>query len=86
MHDVWAGVVVHEIESIAIRDKVSSKLVRREIATGSKAISTNLDHPEIEPTVVSSQSLGMVTVNIDSTTVSSGSNVETSEPITALST
>ena len=66
-----SGIVTPEMEFAAIREGVSAKFVRDEIAAGRAVLPANKNHPESEPMVIGSKFLVKVNANIGTSAVTS---------------
>jgi len=69
----WArkGEVTPEMEFVAIREGMEPELVRSEVARGRAIIPANINHPELEPTVIGRAFKVKINANIGNSAVSS---------------
>jgi len=74
-----AGIVTPEMEYAAIREshgrgdtRITPEFVRDEIAAGRAILPANINHPELEPTVIGRNFLVKINANIGNSAVSSG--------------
>ena len=74
MHYARRGEITHEMEFVALREGVSTNLVRVEIATGRAIIPANINHPELEPMIIGRKFLVKINANIGNSAV--GSSIE----------
>ncbi|WP_329066265.1 phosphomethylpyrimidine synthase ThiC [Streptomyces sp. NBC_01429] len=66
-----AGEITPEMEYVAIRENVSTEVVREEIAAGRAVLPANVNHPEIEPMIIGKRFLVKVNANIGNSAVTS---------------
>lgn len=71
MHYARKGIITPEMEFIAIRENVTSELVRDEVARGRAIIPSNINHPEAEPMIIGSKFHVKINANIGNSAVSS---------------
>ncbi len=69
----WArkGEITPEMEFVAIREGMDPELVRDEVARGRAIIPANINHPELEPTVIGRAFRVKINANIGNSAVSS---------------
>ena len=67
-----AGIVTEEMEYVAAKERVSSELIREEVARGRAIIPANINHPELEPMVIGKRFKTKINANIGNSAVSSG--------------
>jgi phosphomethylpyrimidine synthase len=71
MHFARLGRITEEMEFVAQREKISSALVRDEIAAGRLIIPANINHPEVEPMAIGVASRCKINANIGNSAVTS---------------
>jgi len=71
MHFARLGTITEEMEFVAAREKISSTLVRDEIAAGRLIIPANINHPEVEPMAIGVASRCKINANIGNSAVTS---------------
>jgi phosphomethylpyrimidine synthase len=71
------GVITPEMEFVAVREGVSSDVVRDEIARGRAIIPANVNHPESEPMIIGRTFLVKINANIGNSAVASSIEEET---------
>ncbi len=71
MHYARRGIVTPEMEFAAIREGMSSEVVRREIAEGRAILPANVNHPESEPMLIGREFLVKINANIGNSAVAS---------------
>ena len=71
MHFARLGRITEEMEFVAQREKISSTLVRDEIAVGRLIIPANINHPEVEPMAIGVASRCKINANIGNSAVTS---------------
>src|SRR4051812_38486573 len=76
MHYARQGVITEEMNYIAHREKISSELVRDEVARGRMIIPANINHPELEPMCIGVASLCKINSNIGNSAVVSNVDEE----------
>src|ERR1700730_15872930 len=74
MHYARQGIVPEEMGYVAHREKLTSQVVRDEVARGRMIIPANIHHPELEPMAIGVASLCKINANIGNSAVTS--NVE----------
>jgi phosphomethylpyrimidine synthase len=84
MHYARLGVVTEEMEYVARREKISTELVRSEVARGRMIIPANINHPELEPMAIGVASLCKINANIGNSAVSSNIDEELKKLHTAV--
>ncbi len=72
MHYARQGIITPEMEFIAIRENCSPEFVRDEVAIGRAIIPANINHLELEPTIIGRNFLVKINSNIGNSAVSSG--------------
>src|SRR6266536_4087618 len=76
MHYARKDVITEEMEYIARKEKISSALVRDEVARGRMIIPANVNHPELEPMCIGVASLCKINSNIGNSAVTSNIDEE----------
>ena len=76
LHYARRGTITPEMEFIAIREGVSTELVRDEVARGRAIIPANINHPEAEPMIIGTRFLVKVNANIGNSAVLSSIDAE----------
>lgn len=71
MHYAKKGIITPEMEYIAIRENVSPKFVRDEVAAGRAIIPANINHPESEPMIIGKNFHVKINANIGNSAVTS---------------
>ena len=71
MHFARLGITTEEMEFVAQREKISSILIRDEIAAGRLIIPANINHPEVEPMAIGVTSRCKINANIGNSAVTS---------------
>ncbi|MDB5028357.1 MAG: thiC [Candidatus Eremiobacteraeota bacterium] len=74
MHYARRGEITPEMEFIAIREGVDPELVRAEVARGRAVIPANVNHLELEPTIIGRNFLVKINANIGNSAI--GSSIE----------
>jgi len=74
MHYARRGEITPEMEFIAIREGVEPELVRSEVARGRAVIPANVNHLELEPTIIGRNFLVKINANIGNSAI--GSSIE----------
>ena len=74
MHYARRGEITPEMEFIAIREGVAPEFVRDEVARGRAMIPANINHPELEPTIIGRNFLVKINANIGNSAI--GSSIE----------
>ena len=74
MHYARRGEITPEIEFIAIREGVDPEFVRSEVARGRAVIPANVNHLELEPTIIGRKFLVKINANIGNSAI--GSSIE----------
>src|SRR5881394_146491 len=74
MHYARLGMITEEMEYVAHRERLSSELVRDEVAAGRMIIPANINHPELEPMAIGVASKCKINANIGNSAVTS--NIE----------
>ena len=65
------GEITREMEFVAVREGVEASFVRDEIARGRAIIPANVNHPELEPTIIGRNFLVKINANIGNSAVAS---------------
>ncbi|MEU8923531.1 phosphomethylpyrimidine synthase ThiC [Kitasatospora sp. NPDC048545] len=65
------GVVTPEMEFVALREGLEPEFVRAEVARGRAVIPVNVNHPEVEPSVIGTNFLVKINANIGNSAVTS---------------
>ncbi|MFT5170371.1 MAG: phosphomethylpyrimidine synthase, partial [Candidatus Marinamargulisbacteria bacterium] len=76
MHYARLGQITEEMEFVAIRENCSPEFVRDEIARGRAIIPANINHPELEPTIIGRNFLVKINANIGNSAISSSISEE----------
>ena len=76
MHYARKGEVTAEMEFVALREGFDPDFVRAEVARGRAIIPANINHPELEPTVLGRNFLVKINANIGNSAVSSSIDEE----------
>ncbi len=71
MHYARRGEITAEMEFIALRENCAPEFVRDEIARGRAVIPANINHPELEPTIIGRNFLVKINANIGNSAVTS---------------
>ena len=79
MHYARKGEVTAEMEFVALREGFDPDFVRAEVARGRAIIPANINHPELEPTVIGRNFLVKINANIGNSSVSSSIDEEVSK-------
>lgn len=79
MHYARKGEVTDEMEFVALREGFDPDFVRAEVARGRAIIPANINHPELEPTVIGRNFLVKINANIGNSSVSSSIDEEVSK-------
>jgi phosphomethylpyrimidine synthase len=74
MHYARRGEITPEMEFIAIREGVEPEFVRSEVARGRAVIPANVNHLELEPTIIGRNFLVKINANIGNSAI--GSSIE----------
>jgi phosphomethylpyrimidine synthase len=74
MHYARRGEITPEMEFIAIREGLSPEFVRDEVARGRAVIPANVNHLELEPTIIGRKFLVKINANIGNSAI--GSSIE----------
>ena len=76
MYYARRGEVTAEMEFVALREGFDPDFVRAEVARGRAIIPANINHPELEPTVIGRNFLVKINANIGNSAVSSSIDEE----------
>ncbi len=71
MHYARRGEITPEMEFVALREGKSPAFVRDEIARGRAVLPTNVNHPELEPSIIGRNFLVKINANIGNSAVAS---------------
>ena len=71
MHYARRGEITPEMEFVALREGVKPEFVRDEIARGRAVLPTNVNHPELEPSLIGRNFLVKINANIGNSAVAS---------------
>jgi phosphomethylpyrimidine synthase len=74
MHYARRGEITPEMEFVAIRENVTPEYVRDEVARGRAVIPANVNHVELEPTIIGRNFLVKINANIGNSAI--GSSIE----------
>jgi len=74
MHYARRGEITPEMEFVAIREGVEAEYVRSEVARGRAVIPANVNHLELEPTIIGRNFLVKINANIGNSAI--GSSIE----------
>ncbi|MDX1577543.1 MAG: phosphomethylpyrimidine synthase ThiC [Gemmatimonadota bacterium] len=69
MHYARRGEITEEMEFVALREGLEPELVRSEVARGRAIIPANLNHPELEPTIIGRAFRVKINANIGNSAV-----------------
>ncbi len=84
MHYARRGVITPEMEFVAEREKMSSELVREEVARGRAIIPANINHPELEPMIIGRSFSVKINANIGNSAVTSSIAEEVDKMVWAI--
>ena len=84
MHFARLGITTEEMEFVAQREKISTTLIRDEIAAGRLIIPANINHPEVEPMAIGVASRCKINANIGNSAVTSNIKEELEKLHTAV--
>src|SRR5579883_3385482 len=76
MHFARKGMITEEMAFVAEREKVSSELIRDEVAAGRMIIPANVNHPELEPMCIGVASKCKINANIGNSAITSNVDEE----------
>ncbi len=76
MHYARRGEVTPEMEFVALREGVEPELVRSEVARGRAILPANVNHPELEPTIIGRRFRVKINANIGNSIVTSSIDEE----------
>jgi len=79
MHYARKGEVTAEMEFVALREGFDPDFIRAEVARGRAIIPANINHPELEPTVIGRNFSVKINANIGNSSVSSSIDEEVSK-------
>ncbi|MDY0812460.1 phosphomethylpyrimidine synthase ThiC [Kitasatospora purpeofusca] len=65
------GIVTPEMEFVALREGLAPEYVREEVALGRAVIPVNVNHPEVEPSIIGTNFLVKINANIGNSAVTS---------------
>ncbi|WP_328959334.1 phosphomethylpyrimidine synthase ThiC [Kitasatospora purpeofusca] len=65
------GIVTPEMEFVALREGLAPEYVRDEVALGRAVIPVNVNHPEVEPSIIGTNFLVKINANIGNSAVTS---------------
>ncbi|GAA5006204.1 phosphomethylpyrimidine synthase ThiC [Kitasatospora paranensis] len=65
------GIVTPEMEFVALREGLAPEFVRDEVARGRAVIPVNVNHPEVEPSIIGTNFLVKINANIGNSAVTS---------------
>ena len=71
MHYARRGEITPEMEFVALREGVEPEFVRSEIARGRAVLPMNVNHPELEPSIIGRNFLVKINANIGNSAVAS---------------
>jgi len=71
LHYAKKGIIISEMEFIAIRENMKPEFVRDEVAKGRAIIPSNINHPETEPMIIGRNFHVKINANIGNSAVSS---------------
>jgi phosphomethylpyrimidine synthase len=71
MHFARKGEITPEMEFVALREGMEPAFVRNEVARGRAIIPANINHPELEPTVIGRSFRVKINANIGNSAVRS---------------
>ena len=84
LHYARKGIVTPEMEFVALREGLSPKFVRDEVAHGRAVIPANINHPETEPAAIGRNFLVKINANIGNSAVASCIEEEVEKMIWAI--
>src|SRR6202163_1038310 len=84
MHYARRGEITPEMEFVAIREGVEAEYVRSEVARGRAVIPANVNHPELEPTIIGRNFLVKINANIGNSAVTSSAADEVEKLVWAI--
>ncbi len=76
MHYARRGEMTPEMEFVALREGVEPELVRSEVARGRAILPANVNHPELEPTIIGRRFRVKINANIGNSVVTSSIDEE----------
>src|SRR5690349_11978298 len=76
MHYARQGIITEEMHYIAHRERISSELVRSEVARGRMIIPANVNHTNLEPMCIGVASMCKINSNIGNSAVTSNIDEE----------
>jgi len=76
LHYARRGEVTSEMEFVALREGLEPEFVRSEVASGRAIIPANINHPELEPTVIGRNFFVKINANIGNSAVTSSIDEE----------
>jgi phosphomethylpyrimidine synthase len=79
LHYARRGEVTPEMEFVAIREGMDPEFVRAEVARGRAIIPANINHPELEPTIIGRGFKVKINANIGNSAVTSSIEEETAK-------
>ena len=71
LHYAKKGEITEEMEFVALRENMTSEFVRNEVAKGRAIIPANINHPELEPTIIGRAFQVKINANIGNSAVRS---------------
>ncbi len=71
MHYAKRGEITPEMEFVAIREGLEAEFIRSEVARGRAIIPANINHPELEPTIIGRNFRVKINANIGNSAVTS---------------
>jgi phosphomethylpyrimidine synthase len=83
MHYARKGIITPEMEFVAIRENVAPEFVRSEVARGRAVIPANVNHTELEPTIIGRGFLVKINANIGNSAVTSSIEEEVEKMVWA---
>jgi phosphomethylpyrimidine synthase len=83
MHYARRGVITPEMEFVAIREGLEPEFVRSEVARGRAVIPANVNHIELEPTIIGRNFLVKINANIGNSAVTSSIEEEVEKMVWA---
>jgi phosphomethylpyrimidine synthase len=83
LHYARRGEITPEMEFVAIREGVPAELVRSEIARGRAVLPANVNHVELEPTIIGRQFLVKINANIGNSAITSSIEEEVEKMVWA---
>ena len=84
MYCARQGIITEEMEFVALRELISSEIVREEVASGRAIIPANIRHTELEPMILGSKFRVKINANIGNSAISSSIEEEVEKLLDAI--